>query len=354
MVFRPYDIRGVADRDLKDELVQKIGRGLGRMLRRGGPEGAPPRIVVGRDCRASGPRLFDALVHGLVDGGVDVIDVGVGPTPLMYFGVRSLDADGGVMITGGHDPKEINGFKITRSSGRFVGEDLEKLEAWVAGAPPPLGIQGSLETIMVEDGYLDRLEKLELADPGMKVVVDAGNGAAGPIALRALRGLGITPTALNCRMDGSFPNHDPDPLVAEKAAYMVGLLAPDNQAEAMTGLAAQLGNAAFPVRFAALLALDHIAGHAVYALGEGRRALTKMRGDERGLRRGKDDKVAALGHAVLVDPEGPIGKRPRRVDENCMVVAPAGQRGTCRKRRRKRADHQPSPGVRGARGKRLS
>ena len=228
MVFRPYDIRGVADRDLKDELVQKIGRGLGRMLRRGGPEGAPPRIVVGRDCRASGPRLFDALVHGLVDGGVDVIDVGVGPTPLMYFGVRSLDADGGVMITGGHDPKEINGFKITRSSGRFVGEDLEKLEAWVAGAPPPLGIQGSLETIMVEDGYLDRLEKLELADPGMKVVVDAGNGAAGPIALRALRGLGITPTALNCRMDGSFPNHDPDPLVAENLAQLAGAVRAQN------------------------------------------------------------------------------------------------------------------------------
>ena len=104
----------------------------------------------------------------------------------------------------------------------------------------------------------------------------------------------------------------------------------------------------------AALAGHHVTWHPVDTLGKRRRDLPEMRSDEGCLRRGKHHEVTACRAAVLVDPEGPIGKRPRRVDENCMVVAPAGQRGTCRKRRRKRADHQPSPGVRGARGKRLS
>src|SRR5687768_13263222 len=102
-IFREYDIRGVADRDLGDDIAKKIGYGLARMLKPT-ENNDSPRIVVCRDCRRSGPRLFEALVSGLVDAGAEVVDIGVGPTPLMYFGVHHLDADGGVMITGSHNP----------------------------------------------------------------------------------------------------------------------------------------------------------------------------------------------------------------------------------------------------------
>ncbi len=233
-VFREHDIRGVADRDLGDDLVQKIGRGLARMLRTGGPEGAAPRIVVGRDCRASGPRLFDALVHGLVDGGVDVIDIGVGPTPLLHFAVRCLEADGGVMITGGHDAGDKNGFKITRANEPFFGGDIVKLQQRVQSAAPPLGIRGSLQTIPVDDAYLDNFKEVTVQDTGMKVVVDAGNGAAGPLGLRALRGSGLAPTPLFCRMDGSFPHHPPDP---KDPANLQALIAGVREQSARVGVA---------------------------------------------------------------------------------------------------------------------
>lgn len=221
-VFREYDIRGVADRDLTDELVQKIGRGLAKMLR---PEGRPndaPRLVVARDCRRSSPRLFEALMHGLVEGGADVVDIGVGPTPLMYFGVYHLDADGGVMITGSHNPAQDNGFKIMKGKSSFFGEDIQKLRARVETGTFPLGPRGSIQTCPIEDAYLDKLRNAVRIDGAkLGVVVDAGNGSAGPIGLRALRAIGVRPTALYCDMDGSFPNHHPDPTVPENLQALI-------------------------------------------------------------------------------------------------------------------------------------
>src|SRR5262249_47615988 len=112
-VFREYDIRGHADRDLTDDLVRRIRRGLAQLLNPAGTGDARPlRTGVGRDCRLSGPRLSEALSQGLIAGGVQVLDIGVGPTPLLYFAVHHLDADGGVMITGSHNPAPDNGFKI--------------------------------------------------------------------------------------------------------------------------------------------------------------------------------------------------------------------------------------------------
>ena len=210
-VFREYDIRGVADRDLSDEFVTKIGRGLAQML---APEGSASRLVVARDCRLSSPRLFEALLTGLVDGGVEVIDIGVGPTPLMYFGVHHLEADGGIMVTGSHNPSPDNGFKIMRGRASFFGEDLQKLRALIEGGDFEAKRRGSIQTVPIEEEYVHELrDSIEIEDPTIAVAVDAGNGAAGPIGLRALRACGLDPVPLFCEMDGSFPNHHPDPTV---------------------------------------------------------------------------------------------------------------------------------------------
>jgi phosphomannomutase / phosphoglucomutase len=224
-IFREYDIRGVADRDLTDDLVQKIGRGLARMLRADGRPNDPPRVVVARDCRRSGPRLFEALMHGLIDGGADVIDIGVGPTPLMYFGVHHLDADGGVMITGSHNPADENGFKIMKGKGSFFGEDIQMLRERVETGTLPLGPRGSIQTCPITEPYLDKLRNaVRIDDPELCVVIDAGNGSAGPIGLRALRATGIRPVPLFCEMDGSFPNHHPDPTVPENLEQLIAEL----------------------------------------------------------------------------------------------------------------------------------
>ncbi|MEZ4220109.1 MAG: phosphomannomutase/phosphoglucomutase [Polyangiaceae bacterium] len=221
-IFREYDIRGVADRDLTDELVHGIGVGLARMLRPDGKEGIQPRLAVARDCRKSGPRLFQTLLSGLVDGGANVIDLGVGPTPLLYYGVHCLDADGGIMITGSHNPGEDNGFKIMRGKASFFGEDIQKLRERVEAKTPPVGPRGSLQTVPIEDAYLDKLrDGVAIKDDSMKVVLDAGNGSAGPLGLRALRYVGLAPTPLFCDMDGSFPNHHPDPTVPENLEVLI-------------------------------------------------------------------------------------------------------------------------------------
>jgi len=219
-VFREYDIRGVADRDLGDDLVRKIGRGLAKMLK---PQGkAHPRVVVCRDCRRSGPRLFEALVHGLTEAGADVVDIGVGPTPLMYFGVHHLDADGGVMITGSHNPGDENGFKIMKGKASFFGADIQKLAEYVKTSSEPLGPKGSLETCPIDEAYLDELRnRIRLAKGNLPVVIDAGNGAAGPLGVRALRDAGLAPVALYCDMNGSFPNHHPDPTVPKNLEVLI-------------------------------------------------------------------------------------------------------------------------------------
>jgi phosphomannomutase/phosphoglucomutase len=234
-IFREYDIRGVADRDLGDDVAKKIGHGLARMLKPTEKNDAP-RIVVCRDCRRSGPRLFEALVGGLVDAGADVVDVGVGPTPLMYFGVHHLDADGGVMITGSHNPGDENGFKIMKGKASFFGADIQKLRERVeAGTAPPIGPRGSLQTIPIHDDYLDEMRQaVKLARTDVGVVIDAGNGSAGPLGLKALRATGLDPVPLYCEMNGSFPNHHPDPTVPKNLETLIATV---KEKEARVGVA---------------------------------------------------------------------------------------------------------------------
>jgi len=220
-VFREYDIRGQAERDLGDAFVERIGRGLADLLR---PEGSkePPRIAVGRDCRLSGPRVFAALSAGLVAGGARVVDVGVGPTPKLYFSVHHLNADGGVMITGSHNPGEDNGMKVMRGRQSFFGADLKRLSELVAGPALPRVAGGSVESAEVDDAYVARLtENIGRGPHPVSVVADGGNGAAGPLGLRAFDKLGIQPVALYCDMDGRFPNHHPDPTVPANLTALI-------------------------------------------------------------------------------------------------------------------------------------
>jgi phosphomannomutase/phosphoglucomutase len=210
--FREYDIRGVADRDLTDAVARAIGRGFGTILG-AGAAGKKLRIAVGRDCRLSSDRLFAALVDGLVKSGVHVVEVGIGPTPMLYASVFGLETDGGIMITGSHNPGDENGFKMMRGKASFFGEDIQALrklieeERYVTPAAP-----GSHERDDMQGKYVEMVtSSIKLARTDMKFVVDAGNGAGGPLALACMKKMGLSPDPLFCDMDGRFPNHHPDP-----------------------------------------------------------------------------------------------------------------------------------------------
>src|SRR5258706_4485936 len=157
--------------------------------------------------------MFEALTEGLLRGGVDVIDIGVGPTPLLYFAVHHLEADGGVMITGSHNPGDENGLKMMIGKASFFGDDIRKLRDRVAVAfAAEEARTGSMRLVDVSRQYVERLaEGIDLSASGLKVVVDAGNGSAGPLGIAALRRVGLEPDPLFCDMDGRFPNHHPDP-----------------------------------------------------------------------------------------------------------------------------------------------
>ena len=220
-IFREYDIRGVADRDLGDDLVERIGRGLGVLLRTEGVT-RPLRIAVGRDCRLSSDRLFAALTKGLVAGGIEVLDVGVGPTPKLYFAVNHLDTDGGVMITGSHNPAQDNGLKIMKGKASFFGEEIQSLGKLAQTEPPKAATPGSIRAENVDDAYVTRLTTgLTFGKKDFGVVVDAGNGSAGPLGVRALESAGFRPVKLFCEMDGRFPNHHPDPTVPKNVETLV-------------------------------------------------------------------------------------------------------------------------------------
>jgi phosphomannomutase/phosphoglucomutase len=218
--FREYDIRGVADRDLSDALAFGIGRALATQLRRSNPDMGERalRVAVARDCRLSSDRLFDALVGGLRASGANVADVGQGPTPMLYFAAHYLETDGAVMITGSHNPAQDNGFKMMQGRGTIFGDDVRALRDLIEAEDYLEGPAGTLTREDVSDAYVASIaaaSRLPTLPEGMKIVLDAGNGAGGPLGLRTLESLGIDVVPLYCEMDGTFPNHHPDPTVEE-------------------------------------------------------------------------------------------------------------------------------------------
>ena len=217
-IFREYDIRGKADRDLSDDLVRDLGRALGTVMAQRGKR----RIMVGRDCRVSSERLRRALVEGLVETGRQVVQIEVGPTPLLYFAVHHLDADGGVMVTGSHNPPEDNGFKILVGKGTLHGDEIRALATRIQQRDFALQPGGTVEDTTVGERYVAWMKgNVRLGRTDLKVVVDAGNGAGGPLALATMRALGLDPDPLYCEMDGRFPNHHPDPTLPENVAALI-------------------------------------------------------------------------------------------------------------------------------------
>jgi len=176
-IFRSYDIRGVVDVDLTEAAVERIGLAYATLARARGLR----TLTVGRDCREHSPRLFAALARGLTAGGADVIDVGVVATPMQYFSIPHLGADGGVQITGSHNPPEYNGLKLTLGGDSLHGEDIQALRRLATGEEPllPAGAPGQVRAIDIVQAYEDALvAQARMGTRKLKVVIDAGNGTA--------------------------------------------------------------------------------------------------------------------------------------------------------------------------------
>lgn len=207
-IFRAYDIRGVVGQTLTESIARSIGQAIGTEVRARGLN----EVVVGRDGRLSSPRLSSALISGLRRAGCDVIDIGAVPTPVVYFATHHLQTGCGVAITGSHNPPEYNGFKIivggeTLAEGAIQDLYRRIVENDLAEAAQPGGVQA----IDVRADYIERITSDIQTERSLRVVVDAGNGIAGEIAPQLLAGIGCEPIPLNCEVDGTFPNHHPDP-----------------------------------------------------------------------------------------------------------------------------------------------
>ena len=209
-IFREYDIRGIADVELLSPGIEQLGRAIGTHIGRK----LGKKINVGRDVRLSSKRLRDAIVTGLTAAGCDVTDVGEVPTPLLYYSVHHLGSDGGVMITGSHNPAEYNGFKIVAGSGTIHGSEIQDLRRLIETNDFDSG-PGTCRDYDIVTPYVDEVAGQFKFDRRIKVVIDAGNGAAGPAMHRLLERLNVDATELFFEMDGRFPNHHPDPTVEE-------------------------------------------------------------------------------------------------------------------------------------------
>jgi phosphomannomutase/phosphoglucomutase len=205
--FRAYDIRGVADTDLAPDNAYRIGRALGTLARRRGARD----FAIGRDCRISGPRVSADVIRGLRDSGLDVIDVGMVPTPLLYFAVVHRGHGGGVQITGSHNPPEYNGLKMMVGADTLHGDDILAIKALAESGDFESGA-GGLRSEPIEEAYLDWVvDNIRMGSKPLRVVVDGGNGVAGPTAIRLYERLGVEVIGEYIEPDGTFPNHHPDP-----------------------------------------------------------------------------------------------------------------------------------------------
>ena len=214
-IFREYDIRGIAETELLDLDIEDLGRGIGTYLQRKNGR----NINLGRDCRLSSDRLRNALIAGLKASGCQVTDIGVVPTPVLYYSAIHLQADGAVMITGSHNPPEYNGFKVVSGPTTIHGEQIQEVREIIEKRGFLSG-SGTEKRADVVTPYVEEISSQFQFPRRIKVVFDAGNGTAGPVMTRITATLNCEATELFFDMDGRFPNHHPDPTVPENLAQL--------------------------------------------------------------------------------------------------------------------------------------
>ncbi|MDT7041263.1 phosphomannomutase/phosphoglucomutase [Candidatus Nitronereus thalassa] len=217
-IFREYDIRGIVGKDLTVEIAESIGRGYATLALSRGCK----TVAVGRDGRLTSPELRDRFVAGVISTGMNVVDIGVCATPLLYFSLFNLPVDGGVMITGSHNAAEYNGFKMCVGKGALYGEGIQQLKKILDEGSYATGTGAVSESPVIPEYMAYLKENFSKVDgSGLHVVIDAGNGAASLVAKDALEQMGCKVTPLFCDLDGRFPNHHPDPTVVENLQDLI-------------------------------------------------------------------------------------------------------------------------------------
>ncbi|HQU71257.1 MAG TPA: phosphomannomutase/phosphoglucomutase [Calditrichia bacterium] len=227
-IFREYDIRGVVDQDLTEDTVALLGKGLGSYFAAHGVR----TISVGGDVRLHTERLSKVLIQGLLSTGIDVINLGAVPTGVQYFSLYKLEVQGGVMITGSHNPPEFNGFKISLGTGPVYGEEIQNIRKIIEDNAFATGAGKVTEHDIIPTYMDDITGRLKLERP-VKVVIDCGNGAASLVACELFKRLGADAEMLYCEPDGNFPNHHPDPTVMK---YIKDLIAKVKNSDAELGI----------------------------------------------------------------------------------------------------------------------
>ncbi|MDD5711720.1 MAG: phosphomannomutase/phosphoglucomutase [Smithellaceae bacterium] len=218
-VFREYDVRGLVQKDLTDDFVLALGRSIGTYARAHGAR----TMTIGRDCRLSSESLHDAIARGIISTGVDVIDIGLCATPMLYFSIRHLGVDGGVMVTGSHNPPEFNGFKICVGPDTIYGDEIQELRLIMEKESYSSG-RGMLRSTDITAAYQGYLCNNVAVAAGLHVVVDGGNGVGGLFSIPILRQLGCQITDIYCEPDGRFPHHFPDPTIPENLNDLIRLV----------------------------------------------------------------------------------------------------------------------------------
>jgi phosphomannomutase len=258
-IFKAYDIRGVVPSTLDESVAQRLGGAFAAAALREGER----CVAVGRDGRLSGPSLSAALVRGLTAGGVDVVDVGMCTTPMLYFAASTL-CSSGIQVTGSHNPKDYNGFKMVLAGRAIFGDEIQALREAMQQPLPAAAQAGKVRNVNVFLPYRDRIvSDVKLARP-LKIVIDCGNGVAGASAPAIFRALGCEVIELFSEVDGTFPNHHPDPSKPENLRDLIAALASSGAELGLAfdgdgdrlGIVTPSGNNIYPDRQMMLFARD--------------------------------------------------------------------------------------------------
>jgi len=220
-VFREYDIRGKAGSEITPEFAAQLGKAFCSLLLATNPDAREHPIIIGRDVRLSSPQLSEVIIHSVTASGFDVIDIGMVPTPLAYFSVFHMQAAGCIMVTASHNPGADNGFKIMKGRDSLHGDDIQEIRRRMQMQHVSAPQQGSVTSIDIMQDYLDFLCAQAAPVKPAKIVVDAGNGPTGIVAVPLLQRLGCEVIPLFCEPDGHFPNHHPDPSRCENLEDLI-------------------------------------------------------------------------------------------------------------------------------------